>query len=110
MGIGVTGGVNFIISRSVLHQNQLHLDRWYGFGEVVSYETMLPDRLDQKIWMSKDSTLAVLFSRNEKSQAGVLLSRNPKKPSGFFFGPVSGKFETFHKIENLEIPSGYFVV
>jgi lysophospholipase L1-like esterase len=88
--VSTWGADSFLITRSALSRDQLHLGAWAGFNEVISRESFIPRRISLRVRLEPRAYLNVLFNRSAKDFSAMRLSRNPDYPNAFLHGRPGG--------------------
>ncbi|HEX7674942.1 MAG TPA: SGNH/GDSL hydrolase family protein [Bdellovibrio sp.] len=104
LGVFVVGSDEYLISRSSLAQNQLHLGKWWGFHSLTYKPLLTPKKIAIHATLDPNSYLYVLFG-DSKNRSGLRISAKADKPTAFV--KTSSQGEIFEeKILDQKIKEG----
>lgn len=96
--VGAMGGDEYLITRSPLAGNRLHLASWYGFQEVSLRDQFTPREIRFRFRLMDRAYFYVTYGRHESRLLGVRFSRKAGIPSAMIDISPAGQFETIDPI------------
>lgn len=104
LNLSVVGADEYLISRSSLAQNQLHLGKWWGFHSLTYRPQVAPRKISVRAVLEANSYLYVLFG-DAKEQTGLRISARADRPTAFVKTSPQGEILE-EKILNLNVDQG----
>lgn len=89
--MGVMGGDSFVITRSGLAGNSLHLERWFGFHELTYQPRLDPVEVRFRFRLNENAHLTFFWGKNQKAH-GLRFSRNSLHPTAYLDLGSGGEF------------------
>lgn len=96
--ISTMGGDEYLITRSPLAGNRLHLASWYGFQEVTLRDQFRPREIRFRFRLMDQAYFYLTYGRHESRLLAVRFSRKAGLPSAIMDISPVGQFETIELI------------
>lgn len=79
--LGIMGGDDFLLSRSVLYKNSLNLSKYYGFQEVFTKRNWNLKRIEFTFSTNKNDSFNFKIFQYAKPVWGIVFNTDPKRDS-----------------------------
>lgn len=96
---GIIGAQSFLFQKQALARDQLNLNQWFGYQEVVSAQEFDPESISFKFAVSKGGYLAFGFNRAGGRYSGLVFSATERFPPGLVTVTEKGEF-----VQHRELP------
>ena len=101
------GGESFLLSRSTLANNILHLNGWYGAQGVVYKTAMEAEEIDVRFFLEHEGRLDITWEKNEKLEKGIRIGEDRLNPPAFFVRTIEGKILELQVLPQFVLPDAW---
>lgn len=105
--MGMMGGDPYLITRSPLAGNMLHLGSWFGYQEVIFRQKLNPSEIRFRFRLQDEAYVSLIFAKTEAGFTGIRLSHNSEHRPAYFEATREGEFKNLAILRSLQIANGW---